>query len=173
MASRSRSAPRRNSPTRRPANAAETRASAILEIDLGAIGRNWRLLQGKVGRDVRCAAVVKADAYGLGAAPVAKALAAAGCKTFFVATLEEALALRSAIKTGEIAVLNGLDPGSAREFLRARLIPVLNDLGQIEAWRDASLRERTKPPAILHLDTGMNRLGLSAAETTILTNEPE
>ncbi len=168
-------------PAKRPAAAAKAkpkapaaveRATGLLEIDLGAIAKNWRSLQAKVGKAVQCAAVVKADGYGLGAVPVGKALAAAGCKTFFVATLEEGLALRAALKTQEIAVLNGLLPRSEREFLRARLIPVLNDLGQLDAWRELGQPLRARPPAILHLDTGMSRLGLSATEIAVLTGEP-
>jgi alanine racemase len=162
-------------PRRRPAStdAALDRASGILEIDLGAIQRNWRMLQGKVGKAVQCAAVVKADGYGLGASPVAKALAAAGCKTFFVATLEEGLALREILKTAEIAVLNGLLPRTEQDILRARLIPVLNDLGQLDVWRKLVLPMKQRPPAILHLDTGLSRLGLSKAETLVLTGEPD
>ena len=158
---------------RRIAGVADSRAGAILEIDLGAIVGNWRLLQTRVGRGVRCAAVVKADAYGLGVAPVAKALAAAGCRTFFVASLDEALALRKLLASAEIAALNGIEPGNAREFLRQRLIPTLNDLGQVALWRDLSSARRTKPPAILHLDTGMNRLGLSGPEADLLIGEPD
>jgi len=160
---------------RRPASvdAAADRASAILEIDLGAIQRNWRLLQGKVGKAVQCAAVVKADGYGLGATPVAKTLASAGCKTFFVATLEEGLALRETLKTAEIAVLNGLLPRTEQEILRARLIPVLNDLGQLDVWRKLVLPLKQRPAAMLHLDTGLSRLGLSRAETQVLLGEPD
>ena len=149
------------------------RASAILEIDLGAIQRNWRMLQGKVGKAVQCAAVVKADGYGLGAAPVAKALAAAGCKTFFVATLEEGLALRDVLKSAEIVVLNGLLPRTEQDLLGARLVPVLNDLGQLDVWRKLVLPMKLRPPAMLHLDTGLSRLGLSRAETQVLTGEPD
>src|SRR5690348_9580468 len=160
---------------RRPASAdtAVDRASGVLEIDLGAIQKNWRLLQAKVGKAVQCAAVVKADGYGLGAGRVAKALLTAGCKTFFVATLEEGLALRETLKTAEIAVLNGLLPGTEAEILRARLIPVLNDLGQLDVWRKLVLPMKQRPPAILHLDTGLSRLGLSRTETQVLTGEPD
>ena len=149
------------------------RATGVLEIDLDAIVRNWRLLQTKVGKAVQCTAVVKADAYGLGMAPVAKALAAAGCKTFFVATLEEGMALRQLLKTQEIAVLNGLVPQSEKDHLAARLIPVLNDLGQLETWRKLSTPLKTRPPAILHLDTGMSRLGLSPTEIAVLVGAPD
>jgi alanine racemase len=134
-------------------------AASILEIDLGAVVENWRLLAARV-TPALCAAVVKADAYGLGATKVAAALARAGCRTFFVAHLDEALAVRGALPEAEIAVLNGLLPGTSHVFLDARLTPVLNDLGQVERWR----RKGQGRAAILHVDTGMNRLGLPAAE---------
>jgi alanine racemase len=139
-----------------------SRAGAILDIDLGAIVANWRLLATKAA-PATCAAVVKADAYGLGAAPVSRALSVAGCRRFFVATLDEAIALREALGRGpEIAVFNGPLPGSAAEFVVHQLIPVLNAPGQIDAW--SALEMADKPAAMIHLDTGMSRLGLSAAE---------
>ena len=147
------------------------RAGAILEIDLGAIVANWRLLAAKAA-PASCAAVVKANAYGLGAAPVARALAAAGCRTFFVASLDEGIALRAALGDGaEIAVLNGPFPGTAAEFVRHGLVPVLNEPGQVAAW--VKLRGRALPlPAILHVDTGMARLGLGAHEFAALLDAP-
>ncbi|HWB49601.1 MAG TPA: alanine racemase [Stellaceae bacterium] len=136
------------------------RAGAILDIDLGAIVANWRLLAAQVA-PAACAAVVKANGYGLGAAPVASALLAAGCRRYFVATLDEGIALRQTLGTGaEIAVFNGPLPGSAGEFVAAGLIPVLNDPGQLAAWADLA----APAPAMVHLDTGMNRLGLSPRE---------
>src|SRR5437016_2055016 len=107
------------------------RASAILEIDLGGIVANWRLLAQRV-EPASCAAVVKADAYGLGAARVSAALAAAGCRIFFVATLDEGIALRSVLPAPlEIAILNGAFRDFAEDFVEHRLVPVLNDPGQI------------------------------------------
>ena len=88
---------------------AEGRAGAILEIDLDAIAGNFRKLAERVGPHVRIAAVVKADAYGLGMEKVAPALARAGAKTFFVATLDEALALRELLPRAQIAVLVGVN----------------------------------------------------------------
>src|SRR5258707_15823363 len=112
-------------------------AGALLEIDLGAIVSNWRLLAERAA-PAQCAAVVKANAYGLGAAPVARALAAAGCRLFFVATLDEGIALRGALGADpEIAVFNGPLPGTAAEFAAHRPIPGLNDPGQIDPWRTA------------------------------------
>ncbi|MBV9555390.1 MAG: alanine racemase, partial [Alphaproteobacteria bacterium] len=103
---------------------------------------------------------VKANGYGLGAAPVAQVLAAAGCRRFFVATLDEGIALRAALGPApEIAVFNGPPPGSAAEFVEAHLTPVLNTLDQLEEW--ASLPAERRPPAMIHVETGFNRLGLA------------
>jgi alanine racemase len=147
------------------------RASAVLEIDVAGIVANWRFLAQRVA-PAECAAVVKADGYGLGAAPVATALAAAGCQRFFVATLDEALSLRGTLsRSCEIAVLNGPVPGSAEEFAEARLVPVLNDPGQIAEWQQLAAR-RGSLPAMLHLDTGMARLGLTAREFDRLAADP-
>src|SRR3954465_10505917 len=95
-----------------------SRAGAVLDIDLGAVAANWRLLAGRAA-PASCAAVVKADGYGIGAGPLARAVAAAGCGLFFVATLDEGIALRRSLGEGplgagpEIAVLNGPFPGTA------------------------------------------------------------
>src|SRR5258708_3554669 len=106
----------------------QARAGAILEIDLAGIVANWRRLA-RHAAPALCAAVVKANAYGLGARPVARALAASGCRMFFVATLDEGIALRQALgeipgEIPEIAVFNGPFPGTAAEFAAHRLIPV-------------------------------------------------
>ncbi len=138
-------------------------AGGVLEIDLAGIVANWRRLSQLVA-PAGCAAVVKADAYGLGAVAVARALAAAGCRRFFVATLDEGMALRGALASEtEIAVFNGAPPGSAAEFAAHRLVPVLNDPGQIAEWGRIAAGRR-KLAAMLHLDTGMARLGLTARE---------
>jgi alanine racemase len=158
------------SATDRPPRAL-ARAGAVLEIDLAAIVENWRRLAARVGSATHCAAVVKADAYGLGMARVAPRLAAAGCRLFFVATIDEGIALRHVLPAAEIAVLDGLLPGTGGEFARARLIPTLNALDQIRAWRDGA---RTRSlPAMLHVDTGMARLGLSPRELDDLAAAPE
>ena len=144
-----------------------TQAGSILEIDLDAIAANWRLLSERMGGPERCAAVVKADAYGLGAERVAPALAAAGCRLFFVATLGEGQKLRRALGEAKIAVLNGLGNAAPGTYMRAGLMPVLNDLGEIARWR------RTAAPAMLHIDTGMNRLGLPRGDVARLAAEPD
>lgn len=139
---------------------------AVLTIDLAAVVANWRALRARHPAGA-VAAVVKADAYGLGAAPVARALREAGCDTFFVAHLAEGLALREALGPGPaIAVLNGFPP--CAEADRAALLPVLNTLGDIESHAAHARRRGAPVPAILHLDTGMARLGLDARELDAL-----
>src|ERR1700733_5521920 len=112
-----------------------TTAGAVLEIDLDAIAANWKKLADRGAPKTRVAAVVKADAYGLGVAKVAPVLARAGAKTFFVATLDEALELRALLPRAQIAVLNGLVMGAPADFAKAALVPVLNDLGQVATWQ--------------------------------------
>jgi len=146
------------------------RASAVLEVDLTGVAANWRLLAALVA-PAECAAVVKADAYGLGAPQVSAALAAAGCRLFFVATLDEAIAVRDRLPAScEIAVLNGPLPGSTGEFVFHRLIPVLNEPGQIADWAELA-RRHGGLAAMLHVDTGMARLGLTAPEFARLVEQ--
>ncbi len=135
---------------------------ALLEIDLDAIASNWRRLCEEHRAPV--AAVLKADAYGLGATQVGPRLLAEGCRHFFVAHPGEALALRPLLPGATLAVLNGLWPGEAGALAEAGVLPVLGQLSEIEAWA-AEARRRGRPlPAMLHVDTGMNRLGLDAPE---------
>jgi len=142
--------------------ASEASCGAILTIDLAAIQANWKTLANRV--EGECAGVVKADAYGLGLAPVARALSAAGCRVFCVAQLDEGIALRAALPEAEIHVLNGLLPGTAADFAAHRLIPVLNSLGGIDDWRAFCHRTANALPADIHVDTGMCRLGLPPDE---------
>ncbi len=145
---------------------------AILSIDLAAIRANYRLLEERLG-SVACAAVVKADAYGLGAERVAPALAAEGCAHFFVAHLDEALALRPHLaEDADLYVLHGPPAGAAEELAAHRLVPVLNSLAQLEAWSALARKRARALPAVLQLDTGMSRLGLSGAELAALARDP-
>lgn len=137
-------------------------AAGLLTVDLDALAANWRLLRDRMGgpgAGRACAAVVKADGYGLGAGPVARRLAAEGCTTFFVAHTEEGMDLRRALPEAEIFVLNGLPPGAAPLYRRHRLAPCLSDPGQVRAWIE-HCAEAGRLQAALHIDTGMTRLGL-------------
>lgn len=147
-------------------------AGALLTIDLAAICSNYRLLRERIGR-TECAAVVKADGYGLGAARVAPALAASGCRHFFVAHLDEAIALRPYLpEEAALYVLHGSPPGVEQELLTHRLIPVLNSLQQIDAWTTAARAGGRALPAIVQVDSGMSRLGLSPPELAAVVNDP-
>lgn len=144
--------------------------TAVLTVDLDAIAANWAALRARHGRGV--AGVLKADAYGLGAPPVARRLAREGCRHFFVAHLFEALAVRDAAPGAAVAVLDGILPGEAPDFAEHGILPVLNDLGQLDAWRAEAARRGRRLPAILHVDTGMNRLGLPPSEVAALAADP-
>ncbi|GJD69639.1 alanine racemase [Methylobacterium gnaphalii] len=141
---------------------------ACLTIDLDAIVANWRRLAAEAP-GAECSAVVKADAYGCGLAVVAPALARAGCGSFFVAHLEEGIAARACLPESDIYILNGLAPGSAPAFAEHRLIPVLGSHEELAEW--AALSEG-QWPAALHVDTGMNRLGLRVPEALALAGDP-
>jgi alanine racemase len=135
------------------------RTGGVLTIDLAAIVANWRLLAGRAA-PAECAAVVKADAYGCGIPDVVAALAKAGARTFFVAHAFEGLQARSAAPDAAVYVLNGLVPGSAADLLQQGLRPVLGSMAEIEEWAQAA----GGAPAAIHVDTGMNRLGLTPEE---------
>ncbi|MCA8933029.1 MAG: alanine racemase [Rhodospirillaceae bacterium] len=154
---------------RRPAAPADLSTQAVLEVDLDAVVANYRLLAAKVGDRTVCAPAVKADAYGLGMALVAPALFAAGARLFFVAHLAEGLALRALLPEAEIAVLNGLVGPEVADIHAAGLTPVLNDMGAIALWR----AEGHGRPAFVHIDTGMNRLGLDPDAAKALIERPD
>jgi len=132
---------------------------AALTIDLGALARNFKLLAERAA-PAECAAVVKADAYGLGLEPVMRALLAAGCRTFFVATAAEGAGARALSRDAVIYVFNGAPPGSGPLLLSQELRPVLNSIDEIAEW--AALAPAK--PAALHIDTGMSRLGVAPQE---------
>jgi alanine racemase len=145
-------------------------AGGLLAIDLGAIASNWRVLRDRAG-GAEAAAVVKADAYGTGIERTVPALGRAGCRTFFVAHLSEALRARRVWRDARIYVLNGFPPGTARTYAAHDLRPVLGSQDEIEEWA-AVCRADGSRPAALHVDTGMNRLGLSLPEGLALAGDP-
>lgn len=147
-------------------------AAGLLTIDLGALRDNYLALA-KRAAPARAAAVVKADAYGLGAERVVPVLAAAGCRDFFVAHFSEAVKLRPLIDAdARLFVLNGLLPGDEATCADAGIIPVLNGTEQIARWKDEAKRRGKVLPAALQFDTGMSRLGLSVCEAEALAADP-
>jgi alanine racemase len=136
-------------------------ASATLSIDLAAIVANWRALDRMSSEATQTAAVVKADAYGLGVQRVARALAGAGARRFFVAVAEEAAVLRQALGPGpQINVLSGHMPGDTEMVQDLDLTPMINSIDQLTRHLDSLPGH----PFGIQLDTGMNRLGMEAAE---------
>lgn len=124
-----------------------------VQIDLGAIKDNYKALQKRVG-DIKVAASVKADAYGLGAERVGKTLYGAGCRNFFVATAGEGKLLRAAIgENSSIYVLNGPAPRDLTLFFGSRLKPVINSLVQARMWAEAIKNVKSAPYSAVHIDT--------------------
>ena len=149
------------------------RAGAILTIDLDALQSNWRALAAQAP-NVETAAVVKAQAYGLAVGKAAPALHAAGCKTFFVASIDEAIELRHILGKGPtIHVFNGFMDGAEREFIEFDLIPVLNSLGDMDAWQAFCAGYGHAVPCDIHVDTGMSRLGLPPYEVQKIADNPD
>jgi len=148
-----------------------SRAGALLTVDLGAVRDNYRLLAGKTKG--ACAAVMKADAYGLGMEQVAPALALEGCRVFFTAHLDEAVRLRQLVpEDSSIYVLHGAPPGTARDCYQYDLRPVLNDPGQVDEWRRLAAALGRVLPAAIQLDTGMSRMGLAPSDLAALSSQP-
>ncbi len=131
-------------------------------VDLNAVAYNYRLLQSRAPKS-EIAGVFKANGYGLGATAIATALNKIGCKNFYVALFDEALKLRAALPAISIAVLGGVPAGAEDEARANNILPVINDLGALSRWQG---------PALLHVDTGMNRLGLDAREWKKLCDDP-
>lgn len=151
-------------PIRTDAPGSAVPASSLV-IDLDALVDNWRALRAQSSRSVSCAAVVKADAYGLGAARVVPALYRAGCRHFFVALVDEALALRPLLaRDARLYVLHGALPGAEAECLDAGVTPVINSIDQMRRWQALARRRGAALAAVLQVDTGMARLGLSLSE---------
>jgi alanine racemase len=153
--------------------AALATATGVLTVDLDAIIANWRKLE-KTAVPAECAGVIKADAYGCGAGPVASALASAGCKTFFVATLDEARAVRAALPSAgsssadspavALYVLDGFFQTSGDAYAKIDARPVIGDLNELAEWDVFCRRSGWAGGAAIHIDTGMNRLGLTLTE---------
>ena len=160
----------------------ETRAVeplSLLEISLDSISRNYLALQKRLTRGTDCAAVVKADAYGLGAAVVSVELYKSNCRHFYAAHAAEGVVVRRVlagledVQPAQVYALHGMGGIPAEELLRNNIVPVLNSYGDIEQWSALARKVDKNLPAVLHIDTGMNRLGLSADEVVRLKNNTD
>jgi alanine racemase len=146
---------------------ADPETGGTLSIDLGAIEANWHALKRQL-LTAECAAVVKANAYGLGLEAVTTKLANAGCKTFFVADLAEARRARARAREATIYVLNGYAPEAGTAFAELNAQPVINSTTELAEWDAFVAAHHWRGGAALHVDTGMNRLGIAAAEAAAL-----
>jgi alanine racemase len=138
-----------------------------LTIDLDAVEANWRALASLLVT-AECAAAVKADGYGLGLEPIATKLASAGCKTFFVADLAEARRLRACAPEATIYVLDGFSSEGGPAFIELKARPVINSMTELAEWDAFVAAHNWLGGAALHVDTGMNRLGVSPDEAAAL-----
>ena len=142
-------------------------AGGILTVDLTAIEANWRAL-GHRTMAAECAAVIKADGYGCGIEQVAVTLAQAGCKTFFVADLAEAKRVRKVAPEPAIYVLNALLPWTAAAYAETQARPVIGSMVELAEWDAFCATNGWRGGAALHVDTGMNRLGISVSDAAAL-----
>jgi alanine racemase len=143
--------------------------TGLVIIDLHSIKRNYRTFE-KLIAPTTVAPVIKANAYGLGMIPVCRTLEEEGAKEFFVATIDEGIALKKAIPSVNVFVLYGLFANTIDIFFEHQLIPVLNTIEQIQRWNQFAALKNTKLSALIHFDTGMSRTGLTAKEATWLIN---
>jgi alanine racemase len=136
-----------------------------LTIDLAALAENWRALA-RLSAPGRCAAVVKANAYGIGLDRAAPTLWAAGARTFFVAHLGEGVAARRLLPAeAEIYILNGLEAcADPADYVEHRLKPAIGSREELERWSAFAVRKGRSSPSALHLDTGMRRLGFGSLD---------
>lgn len=140
-------------------------ASSKLTVNLNAVRENYRILKQRCSAACQVSAVVKADAYGLGVEKIALALEQEGCRSFFVANLDEAIFLRQTLPDADIYVFHGVLADQEDAFFEYHLTPVLNSVYQVGLWWEYAIKKQRKLSAILHFDTGMNRLGLSMVDT--------
>ncbi len=143
-------------------------AGATLTINLAALVENWRTIARRVS-PAECAATIKADGYGCGAHEVAQALWEAGCRTFFVALPVEGKQVRDALPEAVIYVLDGLLSGQADFYIAHDLRPCLVDPADLSEWANAA---EGKYEAAVHIDTGINRLGLDGAQAEAVAADP-
>ena len=140
-------------------------SDSAITVNVDSVVSNWRYMDHLSLPRTKTAAMVKADGYGLGSVAIATALANAGCKLFFVASLQEAINLRKRLSSDKykcisIIVLHGIQKGQEKDFIKYQIIPTLNNLDQISRWQNFANKTEKKLSGLIHFDTGMSRLGL-------------
>src|SRR5436190_21294240 len=145
----------------------ESEAGGLLPIDLSAVERNWRRLRSHLSSS-ECGAVIKGDGYGCGLEPVAAQLYRAGCRTFFVADVSEGKRARAVAPEATVYVLNGLTPGAGPVFAEHHLQPVIGSTAELAEWDMFCTSTGWQGGFALHVDTGMNRLGVTIDEAAAI-----
>jgi alanine racemase len=153
-----------------PAASSPAGATGVILVDLARLAANWQALSRHVA-PAECGAVVKADVYGVGATRAIPALYEAGCRSFFVATLDEAAQARELAPAAMVYVLDGLLPGTARDLTNLGVTPALTSLEDVRTWGALAHSGTRAPAAALHVDTGLHRLGMSAKEVRELARD--
>lgn len=149
-----------------------TEQTNLLYIDLEAIAENYTLVQKFVGKGIECAANIKYNAYGLGVINIMRALSKAGCNNFFVTSIEEAIEIRDSLSiTDSVYVIKGIFSGQENLFAKSQVTPVINNKAQFEIFNNFCLKKNQRFPAVLNVDTGINRFGFSAEEVLSLAKE--
>jgi alanine racemase len=141
-------------------------------IDLDAIAANWTTLDG-LSKGAKAGGVVKADGYGHGMIPVAKALAKAGCELFFTAAIDEAIELRTALPQHRIGYFDGLHENHQAAITDLNLMPSINTPKQLKLLAGFAAEQNRPIPAMLQLDTGMNRTGAGPDCVGDMLNAPD
>ncbi|MEM7426592.1 MAG: alanine racemase [Pseudomonadota bacterium] len=147
-------------------------SGGVLKVDLAALRANYRMFA-RMAAPAECGAAVKADAYGFGIQQVGPALWSAGCRTYFVALTREAVELRGILPQAIIYVLNGLAPGASQTLLDFALRPCLCSLEEVDEWVAFCSGRGKRLPAALHIESGINRFGLTGPDVGALARDPE
>ncbi|MEM7141590.1 MAG: alanine racemase [Actinomycetota bacterium] len=142
-----------------------------LTIRLGAVAANYRQVA-SLADAAAVGAAVKGDCYGLGLEPVVRRLWLEGCREFFVASVEEGIELRAVLPDARINVFNGAMAGTAADLVLHDLVPIVVDRAQLDGWRTVAAARDAPLPVGLHVDTGMHRTGLPAAEAPVIAHDP-
>jgi len=143
-----------------------------LTIRLGAVAENYRHVA-RVADTASVGAAVKGNAYGLGLEPVVLRLWEEGCREFFVANVDEGIAVRALLPDAVVNVFNGAMPGTEQALVEHRLVPLVITGGQLDRWRATAAHRNVTLPVGLHVDTGMNRTGMSAAEVDAVCEDSD
>jgi len=142
-----------------------------LTVRLDALADNYQQVA-RVARTASVGAAVKGDAYGLGLEPVVRCLWAEGCREFFVANVDEGIAVRSLLADAAVNVFNGAMPGTEEALLEHRLVPLVISSTQLDLWAEMASKRNTRLPVGIHVDTGMHRTGMSTPEVDALIQDP-